>query len=178
MARLLRHRRDLDFTHDSYTRLRANRSPREADLVRRLACLDRRTYEVLNDSGESATKTSSYASTNPTPFLVTHAITDTGSQDAFDDWMKVAFGKLNDVDGWVRTRTYKCIDNLKTGHGRPTRPRGTEGAKISRDPKVAQSSAFKLAIESPFVKVEEDRHWDLYRAYPGIAQGNIGASAA
>jgi hypothetical protein len=109
------------FQHESYTRLRANRSPREGNLVQRLELLDRRTYEFVADSGESAL-TSSYKPTNPTNFLITHWINIPGDDAAFRAWTDEAFRALKGVEGWVRTRTYKCIDNLKTGSSVPKDP--------------------------------------------------------
>lgn len=110
------------FKHESYTCLRANRSPREANLVQRLETLDRRTYELVADSGESRL-TSSLSSKNPTRFIITHSVSsvnDTGrnSDEDFKIWSEKVFAHLRDASatgGWVRTRTYKCIDNLKTG---------------------------------------------------------------
>ncbi|KAG6844852.1 hypothetical protein H0H87_003095 [Tephrocybe sp. NHM501043] len=101
------------FEHESYTCLRANRSPREAALVVRLEVLDRRTCAALSDSGESPT-TSSLASSNPTTFVVTHGVGVT-SRGSFEDWTNVVFEQLRSVKGWVRSRTFECCDNLKTG---------------------------------------------------------------
>ncbi|KAG6885016.1 hypothetical protein C0993_006541 [Termitomyces sp. T159_Od127] len=101
------------FQHESYTRLRANRSPREADLVVRLEVLDRRTCEALSDSGVSPI-TSSLASSNPTTSIVTHGV-DVTMHGSIDEWTKDTFDKLRNVKGWVRTRSFKCIDNLRTG---------------------------------------------------------------
>ncbi|KAJ7054150.1 hypothetical protein C8F01DRAFT_1259895 [Mycena amicta] len=107
------------FQHESYTRLRANRSPREANLVQRLAILDRRTYELVADSGESAL-TSSFKPDNPTKYLVTQWV-DLPA-DTAEAWSDDSFRALRRVHGWVRTRTYKCIDNLKTGTSIPPDP--------------------------------------------------------
>jgi len=40
---------------------------------------------------------------------------------------------------------------------------------------VADSAAFQAVIQKGDleVKVVEDRRWELYRAFPGIAQGNV-----
>lgn len=100
------------FEHDSYTRLRANRSAREADLVKRLAILDRRTCELISDSGESGL-TSSFASKNPTRAIVTHGVQL--SDEDFHARTQQMFERLRAIDGWVRTRAYKCFDNVKTG---------------------------------------------------------------
>ncbi|KAJ7176764.1 hypothetical protein C8R46DRAFT_43922 [Mycena filopes] len=171
------------FQHESYTRLRANRSPREADLVRRLELLDRRTYELVADSGESML-TSSYNPANPTKVLITHWLSIPGGDDdaAFKTWSEEAFRSLKGVEGWARTRTYRCIDNLKTGTG------------VSKDPEaqivpkyLAVHEVLTLAVaESPvfgaasnpgsMAKIEEIRTWDLYRAYPSVAQGKLATS--
>ncbi|KAK0207973.1 hypothetical protein DFS33DRAFT_397271 [Desarmillaria ectypa] len=142
------------FQHESYTRLRANRSPREEDLVKRLELLDRRTYELTCDSGESQ-KASSFKSANPTKVVVTYGITLEDGQ--IDEWVAEVEGKLSGVDGWIRTRAYLCIDSLKSGIGVP------EGPEAQKVPKY-------LIIHG----VEEVRIWDLYRAYPCVAQGNLG----
>lgn len=70
----------------------------------------------MEDSGESPL-TSSFSSTNPTTVLVTHeiSVSDPDQKRKFAEWSKKAFVALGGVEGWVRTRTYKCIDNLKTG---------------------------------------------------------------
>jgi len=112
------------FSHESYTRLRANRSPREAALVKRLEILDRRTCEAHTDSGESPL-TSSLKSANPTKYLVTHGVAwegDAESEKAVRDWAAKTVSDLKDRSGWVRTRTFKVIDSLKTGLGVPEGP--------------------------------------------------------
>lgn len=66
------------FSHPSYTTLRENRSPREADLVKRLALLDRRCYHIVSvtssgvpcgfELGEHTTQALlAYASTTDNP---------------------------------------------------------------------------------------------------------------
>ncbi|KAJ7916733.1 hypothetical protein B0H13DRAFT_1870899 [Mycena leptocephala] len=168
------------FQHESYTRLRANRSPREANLVQRLEIFDRRTYEFVEDSGESAL-TSSYKPSNPTKFLITHWITFPGEDVAFKAWSDEAFCSLKDVEGWVRTRTYKCIDNLKTG---TAVPKGPEAQIVPKYLAVHEVLSLSVAESPAFVgasnprsmaKIEESRTWNLYRAYPSVAQGNIQA---
>lgn len=100
------------FEHESYTRLRANRSPREADLVERLEILDRRTYELMGDENKGLT--SSYHPKDPTKFIQTHGV-ECASMDKLKDWFGATTQNLRDVEGWTRSRLYKCIDNLKTG---------------------------------------------------------------
>ncbi|KAJ6618153.1 hypothetical protein B0H10DRAFT_2030829 [Mycena sp. CBHHK59/15] len=170
------------FKHESYTRLRANRSAREANLVQRLEVLDRRTYEVVSDSGESGL-TSSYKPTNPTTVLVTHFLNLSGddADAAFRSWSDAVSQSLKGVEGWVRTRTYKCIDNLKTGTSIPTGPEAQivpEYLAVHEllSSSVSESPAFTGAA-NPGSKADivEIRKWDLYRAYPSAAQGNVQA---
>ncbi|KAG7450759.1 uncharacterized protein BT62DRAFT_928037 [Guyanagaster necrorhizus] len=166
------------FQHESYTRLRANRSPREGDLVKRLELLDRRTYELSYDSGESQ-KASSFKSAYPTKVIVTYGITFEDGQ--IKGWIAEVEGKLSSMDGWIRTRAYLCIDNLKTGVGVP------EGSEAQKVPKyliihevtsagVLEHGEVTGALSAP--GIEEVRTWELYRAYPCVAQGNLGAPSA
>ena len=83
--------------------------------MKRLEILDRRLCEVVWDSGVS-TETSSLASTNPTPFIVTHGVCL--HEDAeIDDWARGVWNKSGDADGWLRMRILKCFENGKTGTG-------------------------------------------------------------
>ncbi|KAJ7791723.1 hypothetical protein B0H14DRAFT_3094435 [Mycena olivaceomarginata] len=153
------------FQHESYTRLRANRSPREGNLF-------------VADSGESAL-TSSYKPTNPTNFLITHWINIPGDDAAFRAWTDEAFRALKGVEGWVRTRTYKCIDNLKTGSSVPKDPQAQIVPKYLAVHEVLSLAVAELpafvAASNPgsTAKIEERRTWNLYRAYPSVAQGNV-----
>ncbi|KAG6828088.1 hypothetical protein H0H93_015073 [Arthromyces matolae] len=184
------------FEHESYTCLRANRSPREGALVVRLETLDRRTCEALVDSGESQI-TSSLASSNPTTFIITHGVNVTGG-GSVEAWADDSLDRLKRVKGWVRTRLFKVNDNLKTGLS--VAGKGPEEQRVAkyfvlhgalylglfqRDMNESRtSSEFESsAAETPeftniivshngFETVER-RSWHLYRAYPGIAQGNL-----
>ncbi|KAF7303835.1 hypothetical protein MIND_00613400 [Mycena indigotica] len=158
------------FQHHSYTRLRANRSPREADLVQRLAILDRRTYKLCKDSGESAL-TSSYKPDNPTRHIITHWVDFPAGDEAFEGWSDTLLRALTGIDGWVRTRTYKCIDNLKTGRSVPSAPEAQIVPQylvihelLTLQVDVANSNPDSLA------ELRESRSWNLYRAYPSVAQ--------
>ena len=103
------------FRHERYTRLRANRSAREADLVERLEILDRRLCEVVWDSGVSQ-ETSSLGSTNPAAFIITHGV-GLHEDAEIDGWARGVWNKSGDVDGWLRMRILKCFENGKTGTG-------------------------------------------------------------
>ncbi|KAF8882139.1 glycoside hydrolase superfamily [Infundibulicybe gibba] len=114
------------FKHESYTSLRANRSAREKDVIQRLEVLDRRTCELVFDSGESPL-TSSLKVINPTKTIITHGINSESSDDQdLRPWATKLCQSMEQAEGWVRTRTFKCIDNLRTGyqsvkHGRANR---------------------------------------------------------
>jgi hypothetical protein len=101
------------FQKESYTRLRANRSPREAALIARLETLDRRTCELVHDSGESKL-TSSLAAPDPTKFITTHGLVLSEDQDVAAREEEIV-RSLRDLKGWVRTRVFKVLDNLKSG---------------------------------------------------------------
>ncbi|KAJ4477470.1 hypothetical protein J3R30DRAFT_3290876, partial [Lentinula aciculospora] len=168
------------FSHDSYTRLRANRSLREADLVKRLSILDRQTCGLIADSGSSLL-TTSLASKNPSKALITHGLGN-DERDA-KEWFGNAVEFLKSIQGWVRSRLFKCIDNLKTGVSVPSGPEAQTVPKffavhefmtseIVSDP----STGTNILSLSASVPISDMRKWGLYRAYPGIAQGNIECS--
>lgn len=132
------------FSDPSYTRLRVNRSPREADLVKRLELLDRRTCQILGDSGESASS-SSYHPRNPSPFIATFGV---NSLDK--NVLKVIATdreRWEKVDGWLRTRVYEVIDNLRSGLG--VSP-GEEAQKIPKYMVVIGEWYIKLALHSVY----------------------------
>ncbi|KAL0949676.1 hypothetical protein HGRIS_009714 [Hohenbuehelia grisea] len=167
------------FTDESYTSLRKNRSPREADLIKRLELLDRRTYETFLDSGESS-RTSSLKYENPTRFLFTHGLQKQSADPAdrdVEEWFKTTM-KLNSTGSWVRTRVLKCIDNIKTG---TKVDEGAESQNVPRylvihellDQSVRSSIEVSVSQASLSMEIVEARGWQLYRAYPCVAQGNV-----
>lgn len=102
------------FSHDSYTRLRANRSPREGALVIRLEELDRRCLEAVSDSGTPSPEVStSFKPGNPSQIVVTEGYTG----DDIEGWTQATIEKLKGIDGWVRTAVSKVIEGgaLKSG---------------------------------------------------------------
>lgn len=80
--------------------------------MKRLEILDRRTCEFVYDSGESEL-TTSLGSNKPTPILYTHGLTG-GSSECLT-WVQSNFEEMKGVDGWVRSRAFRCFDNLTTG---------------------------------------------------------------
>lgn len=123
------------FAHPSYTRLRANRSPREADVVGRLEVLDRRLCEVVWDSKAAAGvaegvagregELTSLGSGNPTPFVITHGLGINEDME-IDGWGRGVWSQNHkgegNVKGWTRMRILKCFENGKTGTGVGSEP--------------------------------------------------------
>jgi len=154
--------------------LRTNRSPREAEVVKKLETLDRRTCEVFYDS---ASKPSEKAS----PFLLTAATTPVeGKEDDFNAWYeKEHLDLLRKVPGWIRTQRVKVIDSLKTSAGHDPIPNGApkyvtvyefENGDYIKTPE------FEAAVSTPWANkvmtpdlVIEMRQWKLYRAWPNTA---------
>jgi len=143
--------------------------------------LDRRCYELVTDSGISGL-TTSFAVGIPSTVVVSHGIDVVGGDEVFEKWI---FDRLTGVtvEGCLRTRTYKCIDNVKSGTG--VGP-SAEDQKVPKylavheltSSSVADSPSFQALVSNTgsAIKVVEDRRWQLYRAYPCIAQGNVDVS--
>lgn len=53
--------------------------------------------------------------------VVTHGVAvsdpDVDADKVVEGWAGEAFRGLTGVEGWVRSRVYKCIDNLRVGTG-------------------------------------------------------------
>ncbi|PFH49478.1 hypothetical protein AMATHDRAFT_147616 [Amanita thiersii Skay4041] len=163
------------FEDESYKGLRKNRSVREADLVKRLAVLDRRTCERIWCSGQT-NLTTSLAAANPTKIIMTHGL-DIGDAAEVEKWavQKAEESKL--VEGWILTTIHKCIDTLKTG---VTVPPGPDAQRVPPyfvmhgwcfpleflDSKDADEVIAKRFLSG----VPELRKWELYRAWATPAQ--------
>lgn len=93
------------FSHDKYTGLRANRPPLEADIVKRLETLDRRTCATVQQS-----------SPPPPSFEQTpgYMATVAGKKASFDGEQIDA---LKGVKGWKRSHRHEVYDSLNTGNG-------------------------------------------------------------
>ncbi|KXN83157.1 hypothetical protein AN958_01770 [Leucoagaricus sp. SymC.cos] len=175
------------FTDPSYTRLRENRSPREAALVKRLDILDRRTCEVVFESEVEKNKGSStgLAVGNPTQWIVTHGL-DIDTQEQNENTTALAEGwqAINTVgagaEGLLRSRLFRCIVGLKSGVR--VAP-GPEAQKIPQyfvlhDAEPLLSGLKTLAAnKSSRLIISEGREWQIYRAYPCLAQGNLAPSS-
>ncbi|KIK66785.1 hypothetical protein GYMLUDRAFT_218237 [Collybiopsis luxurians FD-317 M1] len=161
------------FSHESYTRLRANRSPREAELVKRLSILDRQAAEVVEDSGESKL-TSSLGVENPSKGLVTHGVGD--DEEKAKAWFSTAVEGMKGAEGWVRSRLFKCIDSSRTGVSVPPGPEAQIVPRYFVVHEFTTPEATSSAISSN-ERISNLRRWGLYKAYPGIAQGNLKVEA-
>lgn len=109
------------FSDPSYTRLRENRSPREAALIKRFDIMDRRTCEVVFETKNEHTDRSStgLAVGNPTQWVVTHGLDFDSekyknSESLAEGWHSItAVGMVS--KGVLCSRLFRCIDGLKTG---------------------------------------------------------------
>lgn len=112
------------FSDPSYTRLRENRSSREAALVKRLDVLDRRTCEVVLESENEKligeTPNTGLAVGNPTQIALTHGIDISKEEGRSVDetisetWQRI-LAAAKEGEGVLRSRLFRCIDGLKTG---------------------------------------------------------------
>jgi len=103
------------FNDPAYTALRNNRSPREADIIKRLAVLDRRIYTLISDTTElpAALDPTSIASN----IIVCNSFTPVQSNEqAFHNWYDNEYiPALKQVPGWHRTRRFKLSDAQVVG---------------------------------------------------------------
>lgn len=93
------------FSDPKYTRLRANRSKREGELVARLEVLDRRTAEKLGETSP------------PPPANEAPAFVLTLAGDERPDGQK-DLERFKDVKGWRRSHYHHVYDSLIIGYGR------------------------------------------------------------
>ncbi|KAK2467653.1 hypothetical protein APHAL10511_000508 [Amanita phalloides] len=168
------------FNDESYARLRTTRSPREADLVKRLEMLDRRTCRVVWDSGVSL-KATSLDPANPTKVIATHELGGTSDDEGIKQAEELVKG-LRDEKEWVRTRLFACIDTLKTGVAVPPGPEaqktlpflvlhgGSSLSLLSLIYPVVAEFITHAAAEHLIQGQPESRKWELYRAYPNLSQ--------
>ncbi|POY71241.1 hypothetical protein BMF94_5553 [Rhodotorula taiwanensis] len=142
------------FSDPKYTRLRANRSKREGDLVARLETLDRRTCEKLGE-------TSAPPKADQAPeFVLTLGTDDKPDASELDSF--------KDVKGWRRSHYHHVYDALLTGHGRePETNVAPKYAVIHEfdDESYVDSAAYKEATAGK----KEVRRWKLYKATPNTA---------
>ncbi|KPV77977.1 uncharacterized protein RHOBADRAFT_40523 [Rhodotorula graminis WP1] len=142
------------FSDDKYTRLRANRSPREGALVARLETLDRRTAEKLAETSAPP------AAAHAPRFVLTAA----GDDAPRDDELRAFEG----VEGWRRSHAHRVYDSLVIGHGKE--PRTNVAPKFV----VIHEFDTEAYVSSPAYAKATDgkaevRRWKLYRATPNTA---------
>lgn len=80
---------------------------------------------LLSDTGKSDL-TSSLEARDPTKFLITLGV-QASSDGLLEEWFDSTVSSLKGEKGWVRSRSFKCIDSLRTGSA--VIP-GPEGQKI------------------------------------------------
>ncbi|KAK4057722.1 hypothetical protein OIO90_001370 [Microbotryomycetes sp. JL221] len=144
------------FSDEKYTKLRANRSTREADLVKRLETLDRRTCQTIDES-----------SCAPQPDKASKFVLTIASNDELttDD------GGLNTfkhVKGWNRTHRHKVYDSLRTGYKQePVQNEAPKFVSVHEfdDESYVDTPEYNNAIKDK----KEVRRWSLYRATPNTA---------
>ncbi|EEB86698.1 hypothetical protein MPER_16249, partial [Moniliophthora perniciosa FA553] len=127
----------------------------------------RRKYEVYCDSGEvDSSKSCSFkAGANPTTVVVTHGLSLEGEK-AIERWIDEA--RFKDTEGWLRTRVICCVENLTIG---VSVPKSDEARRVPEWHVVHERSS--LANPNTGPEAEDMRTWELYKAYPSIAQGNV-----
>lgn len=104
------------FSDPKYTKLRANRSKREGELVARLETLDRRTCETLAQTSEPP-------KAEDTPqFVLT--VLDGGETD------EQALKAFERVKGWRRSHMHKVYDSLHTGSGKEPKQNEANGTVV------------------------------------------------
>ncbi|GAA6007517.1 uncharacterized protein JCM10292_003912 [Rhodotorula paludigena] len=142
------------FSDNKYTRLRANRSPREGALVARLEVLDRRTAEKLGETSAPP------AAQDAPQFVLTAAGDDKPSEDE----LKVFEG----TEGWRRSHYHHVYDSLVIGYGKE--PKSNAAPKFV----VIHEFDSEAYVSSPaYAKATggktEIRRWKLYKATPNTA---------
>jgi len=179
------------FGDPSYTVLRETRSQREADLIGRLGVLDRRICEVVGEAGEDDDdeRTTGFRVGNPSRWVVTHGIGRPPSggdedikEEAVGKWLDEVVTKLKNssVEGWVHTRVFKVLESGKTGVDLPVDEEEVLSHFVLHEfisEESANSASFREIIEKHgsqlSLQFSEFRRWELYNAYPCVAQGNL-----
>ncbi|KAJ9100965.1 hypothetical protein QFC19_005361 [Naganishia cerealis] len=182
------------FGREEYTKLRANRSPREADLVNRLALLDRRvssyTMEVYDGSLPRSLqiyKLTSDPSANPSPkseppaLVIYTAVTpkDSTSKAEFEALLTSAEHRYAKLPGFIRVRRFAPVDTGRTGLSVPQGEKKDIGAVLEvaefSNGSITDEEAYQAltawydeALE-PMVSYIERRPFKLYKDYEPTA---------
>ncbi|GAA5954051.1 hypothetical protein JCM21900_005390 [Sporobolomyces salmonicolor] len=142
------------FSDPKYTRLRANRSPREGALVARLGVLDRRTCETLG-------QTSAPPKASEAPkFVATLA----GEKEPSEGELE----KMKGVEGWRRSHMHRVYDSLIIGHGKEPKSNAAPKFVVIHEfdtEAYASTPEYAAACEGK----DEIRRWRLYKATANTA---------
>ncbi|KAF9517573.1 hypothetical protein BS47DRAFT_1339437 [Hydnum rufescens UP504] len=165
------------FTDPAYIALRASRSPREVDLIKRLAVMDRRIYSLISDTTpmpNALDPTSISAS-----IIVCNSFTPVQSNEqAFHNWYENEYiPTLKQVPGWHRTRRFKLSDvqvvgleaQVRKPFDPPTFLEVSEFDALSslHNPKFPSDTAGSEVIGS--ATLSERRVFKLIKSYEPIA---------
>ncbi|GAK64892.1 uncharacterized protein PAN0_007d3108 [Moesziomyces antarcticus] len=117
------------FAHTSYTSLRTQRSPREAELFTRLGVVDRRIYRLEYDSDTDPSLSPpsplglepQLAKDTPSYLVCNSVDIAPEAESEFNAWWEQEHvPMLAKVPGWRRSRRFTLIDNGLTGtHAKP-----------------------------------------------------------
>ncbi|GAA5981527.1 hypothetical protein JCM10908_004143 [Rhodotorula pacifica] len=143
------------FSDNKYTRLRANRSKREGELVARLEVLDRRTAEKLGETSP------------PPPASEAPKFVFTIAGDERPDG-ETELARFKDVKGWRRSHYHYVYDSLLIGYGREPASNVAPTYAVIHEfdtEDYVNSPVFKDATEGK----KEVRRWKLYKATPNTA---------
>jgi hypothetical protein len=130
------------FDDPKYTSLRTQRSPREAELLARVATLDRRIYRCVYDSAApqprdtsasgapAPVRTAPLPAAEASPCVVCTSVTPAdGCKAEYDTWYVEEHAPLlAKVPGWRRSRRYELVDALIVG--KQARPANADGAEV------------------------------------------------
>lgn len=100
------------FQQERYTKLRANRSEREAGVVQRLERLDRRIYKQTSTPSVNPTPTESNA-----PFVIFDSFTSNTSSSELQALLESVEGRYSKVPGFKRIRQFEAEDVVVSGLG-------------------------------------------------------------
>jgi len=139
-----------------YTRLRANRSPREQSVVDRLDAFERRTYRLVSDQGEPVA--------SPALLVTTSLSVPAEDEEALGSWYtEEHVPQLHAIPGWARTRRYRLLDGAA--------PRWLALHELT-DPAALGTDAYRVATSTPWrgevmsgVTARERRTWTVHRVF-------------
>ncbi|KAK0550157.1 Coatomer subunit beta' [Tilletia horrida] len=171
------------------------RSQREAELLSRIAILDRRIYRLTYDSGtDSKYHAQVKDSLRPlkadetAPAVVATSVTPAdGNQQAYDEWyLGEHVEALSKVPGWRRTRRFDLVDALIIG--KEAAPNNGDAASVPKclglheydSGNFSSTPEFSAALNTPWrtrvmredgsgIAQQERKVMDLYRAWDPTA---------